>query len=394
MRSCDVLVIGGGPAGSMTAAHLIQRGFDVLLVDGARFPRDKVCGEGVSPEAWTALREVGARGAVERLAPHALAGMRLVAPDGAHFSGRYGARRGFAARRSDLDAALLGFARDRGVDIREGTRATRVSFAAAEASTELALPGGDMATAGARVVVLAEGRGGGIARRLGLVRESRSLRKFAMRGHWSGVDALGDLGEMHVGGGGYCGIAPLSSTDANVAFVLDVHEMPAAGGDVETFYRKTLERWPGIASRLERATLLAPPRATGPLAVEAQRLTAHRLLLVGDAAGFYDPFTGEGVTLALKSAAMAADAVEAFLHRGASLRSYELRRHDATAAKFRFNRLLQHVVRRPALACALARRLARRPDVADALVGVAGDFVPASAAFRLNVLWDLLRATA
>lgn len=391
MTCCDVLVVGGGPAGSSTAADLARRGRHVILADKATFPRDKICGEGVSPEAWTLLADLGMDARVRDLSPWTLRGMRLHAPDGTSFAGRYAGRTGFAARRLRLDAALLDAARAGGADVRTATRAEPGPVE--DAPVRLVTAGGDDSReVRARVVVAADGRGGGFTSRLGLLHASQNLRKFAVRGHWENVGGLEDLGEMHVGGGGYCGVAPLSASAANVAFVLDVSEMPSAGGRIEEFYLDTLGRWPTLNERLARATLLAPPQATGPLASQARRLVRGNVLLVGDAAGFYDPFTGEGVTLALRSAALAAEAIDDHLRDGRSLDVYERRRRAATTEKFRFNRLLQQVVARPALANAMARKLQRRPDIADVLVGVAGDFVPASAAFRLRTLFDLLRA--
>jgi flavin-dependent dehydrogenase len=115
-------------------------------------------------------------------------------------------------------------------------------------------------------------------------------------------------------------------------------------------------------------------------------------VLVGDAAGFYDPFTGEGFTLALRGAELAAGVAHRALAGGASdLRLYDRLRDEATRDKFRLNRLLQRVVAWPALADALARRLSRRPDLADRLVGIAGDFVPARSAFGPGFLIDLIR---
>src|SRR5262245_46835925 len=206
------------------------------------------------------------------------------------------------------------------------------------------------------------------------------------------MEALGERGEMHVGGRGYCGIAPLSATGANVTFVVDRRDMSAAGGDLRAFYLERLGRWPRVRERLDRARLLGAPRAIGPLALEARRLTFPGGLLVGDAAGFYDPFTGEGVTLALRSAALAAEVVDRALQQPVvgDLSAYDDRRAAATRDKFLFNRLVQRIVAWPALSNLLARRLARRPRLADRLVGVAGDFVPARDALRLGFLWELL----
>jgi flavin-dependent dehydrogenase len=117
---------------------------------------------------------------------------------------------------------------------------------------------------------------------------------------------------------------------------------------------------------------------------------------VGDSAGFYDPFTGEGVTLALRTAELAAEALHAALGGRAPriprLAAYERARHAATSDKLRFNRALQAAVRSPPAANAIARRLARRPDLADRLVGIAGDCVPAGSAFSRGFLWDVLTA--
>ena len=112
--------------------------------------------------------------------------------------------------------------------------------------------------------------------------------------------------------------------------------------------------------------------------------------LVGDAAGFYDPFTGEGVTLALRGAEILAEVADGWLRGAGDLDEYDRQRDAATRDKFRLNRLLQRVVAWPALANAVAARLSRRPDLADRLVGIAGDFVPARTALGAGFVCDLL----
>jgi flavin-dependent dehydrogenase len=392
--SRDVVVVGGGPAGAAVATLLRRRGCDVLLVDEARFPRDKVCGEGVSPEAWRLLDALGAANAVRALAPWPLRGMTLVSPDGTTFGGDYGGRAGFATRRQQLDHVLLATARAAGVEVREGTGARRLILGAGRVQGLVVENGRGPEVVRARLVIGADGRRSLVARTLGLLREHRRLRKFAVRGYWDGMEGLGERGEMHVGGGGYCGVAPLSGSTANVTFVLDRTDMAAAGRGLEAFYREALRRrWPRLAERLQRAVLTEPPRAIGPLALHARRVSFAGGALVGDSAGFYDPFTGEGVTLALRSAELVAQAASRSLKHSAApgvLWEYEHSRRAATADKFKINRLLQRIVAWPALANALARRLSRRPDLADQLVGIAGDLVPARSALRAAFLLDLL----
>jgi geranylgeranyl reductase family protein len=390
----DVVVVGGGPAGSAAAVFLRQRGHDVVLIDEARFPRDKICGESVSPGSRRLLTELGVAEALRDLAPRPLLGMTLTAPNGTCFRGDYRdvTEPGFAVRRQAFDMVLFDRARAAGAEVREGVHVTGLVFQDGAVAGVTCEDGRGPEILRARLVIGADGRRSVVARRLGLLREHPSLRKFAVRGYWEGMEGLEDRGEMHVGGGGYCGIAPLSPRRANVTFVLDRTEMGAAAGDLETFYRGALRRWPRVEERLARAALLGPPRAIGPLALEASRVSAPGALLVGDSAGFYDPFTGEGVTLALRSAEMAAEVADRALRssNGHDLREYDRARQAATRDKFRINRMLQRAVAWPALSNAMARKLSRRPDLADKLVGIAGDFVPAESAWSLRFAWELI----
>lgn len=393
--AADVVVVGGGPAGAASAVFLRQLGHAVVLLDKARFPRDKVCGESVSPEGRRLIEAVGAGASLRALAPWPIRGMTLTAPDGTRFSGRYPQdRAGFALRREALDAALLERARAAGVAVREGVRATGVVRSAGRVTgVECCGPEGPELL-GARLVVVADGRDSVVARRLGRLRAHPRLRRFAVRAHFEGVQGLSGNGEMHVTGGAYCGIAPLSESQANVAIVVDAREMRKAAGDVGGFFRETLSRSPQVQERLAGARLLAPPRAIGPLALVADRVSVPGAALVGDAAGFFDPFTGEGITLALRSAELLAGAADAALRTGRPelLARYARERHAATRDKFLVNRLIQEFVSRPALANATARRLRRRPDLADRLVGIAGDFVPARSALGPGFVWDLVTA--
>jgi len=392
----EVVVVGGGPAGSATALLLKRRGCDVLLLDAARFPRDKVCGESVSPAAWPLFDVLGVAPALEALRPHPVRGMRVVSPDGTSFTGRYPAaeRAGFALRRTVLDSLLLEAARRAGVEVREGVR---VSAPWLEAGRVVGVRPDDSQSPAppiaARLVIAADGRTSRLGHALGLLRQDRRLSKFAVRGHWSDVEGLVELGEMHVAPGGYCGVAPLSPREANIAFVLDRTDLRPAAGDLAGFYEGTIQsRWPRLAERLWHARLQAPARVVGPLAVTTRHPWYPGLLLVGDSAGFLDPFTGEGITLALKGAQLATLAGQRALACGSTddLSEYERAREAATREKYRLNRLLLELIAWPALANLAAHRLARRPDLADQLVGIAGDFLSPRSALSASFWWGLL----
>lgn len=394
----EVVVVGAGPAGTATATLLARRGHDVLLLDESTFPRDKICGEALSPGAWPVLEALGAVDTVTGLGPRLIRGMRLSSPDGSGFVGRYPADRapGLAVRRMLLDHALLDLAGRSGVEVRQGHRVTALLRAAGDSGAVTGVVSESQGVRqewGARVVVGADGRRSVVARKLGLLREAARRQRFAVRGHWSGMQGLEDLGEMHVRGRAYCGVAPLPEGLANVTFVVDAREMKATRGDnLEAFYRRRLRTgWPELAERLAAACLVAAPRAIGPLTLECSRAAFPGGLLVGDSAGFFDPFTGEGMTLALRSAEMAARAAhQSLVGTPSGLAAYEVERTAATRGKFLFNRLVQRVVSWPGLANHVARRLGTRPALADRFVQIAGDHLPARSAVDLPTLWALL----
>ena len=225
MSACDVLVVGAGPAGSVTAAVLARAGVRVRLVDRARFPRPKLCGDTLNPGAFAVLQQVETDGPMTglcaRLRARAvpLARMTVSGPGGTAVTARYPSQvRGLSISRSELDLMLIERAASFGVDVVEGIRAV----APVVEGGRVAGIRVDSAAASdwrARVVIIADGRGSRLASSLGLSQLARRPRRWAFGGCFSGVPATPAFGEMHLRNSGYIGISPLPDGLTNVCVV-------------------------------------------------------------------------------------------------------------------------------------------------------------------------------
>lgn len=393
----DVVVVGAGPAGATAAALLAASGAAVLLLDRAHFPRDKPCSEYLNPEAAAVLQRSGALPSVDRLAPCLLRGMELHTPGGLHcfidHSGGplCGAR---AIERRLLDATLLEHAQAAGADVRTGFRVEQLLWRHGAVGGVIGSANGQQETYAARLVLACDGPHSVVARRLGLLRTARWPRRFGFVQHYAAVPGLRDVGEFHLARRFYVGIAPLGGGRANVTLIAPAEDVPRWRGRPEQYLRDSLVSLPGIWPRLAAGRPEGPLRVYGPLARVARRLSAPGVLLVGDAAGFFDPFTGEGLYRALRGAELAADAVLDALHQHDPARaaptSYEAACHAAFQHKRLVAGLVQIVIQRSWLIDHVARRLAQRPTLARTLADVTADRRPARLALSPRFLAGLL----
>ena len=380
---CDLLVVGAGPAGSALAAAAASSGRDVLLIEAAHHPRPKVCAEYASPRIAEELARLGAVGWRQAAIP--LDGMRVVAGDASaeiRYADRSSPRTAWGLDRLQFDAGLAGHARARGARLVEGARLVNL------------LRRGDRVT-GASVrtrdgelevtadwVAGADGARSRTARLLGVERSVRFPRRLGLVAHYEEIHGLRDHGEMHVGDGYYVGLAPTPGGQLNVGMAL-----PMGRGSATRRFESAIARLPAVAARLRSSRRITPIRGASPIGHRVSQVAGPGWLLVGDAAGFVDPFTGEGIYRALRSSRAAADA----LRTEDPASAYRTQRRAAFSAKDALTWAVQWLLVAPPLMHQALQRLYDHPAARLRLGSALGDCLPAAEVLTPRALFEVLR---
>jgi flavin-dependent dehydrogenase len=388
----DCVVVGGGPAGSVSALLLARCGFDVILLDRVRFPRAKACGDCISPQTNLLLEELGLMDAVAWARPARLEGWRIFSPSGRSFACEFRAattdprlQYGLAIERERLDAILLEAARDAGVRVLTETKVDDLMRSNGQVTGVRARSrrAGPLAIA-ARLTIGADGLRSVVRRRLQLSARTPNLHKVALTTHLHGVAGLDQFGELHLGTGACVGIAPVDtqSLACNLTLVVDAnrHGRTLAGKSAGAF-ANWLQLMPGVRGRIPEPenpqawTLLA----AGPFDWPTHGVVTRGAALVGDAAGYYDPFTGQGIYQAIAGAfALARAAESAFSRAGPAepLHAYARAHRRIVGHARNVQRAIEAVCARPQLAERCVAALAHSPPTAAALIAVTGDLWP------------------
>ncbi len=348
----DVVVAGAGPAGCMAATILARGGARVLLLDRARFPRDKLCGDTLNPGAMAVLRRHGLDAADGGLP---ITGMRVTGPGGVGVAVTYpGGRTGRALIRRTFDDAMVRGAAAAGAEVEDGVLVQGPLLDERGGVRGVSVRRGSSGTieVPAALVIAADGRHSRLARARSLARHADRPRRWAVGAYFTGVSGMTARGEMHVRPDYYIGVAPLPGGLTNAcAVTADRGRLREPTG----LLADCLRHEPELAERFVSARMVGRPMVLGPLAVECTAPGARGLLLAGDAAGFIDPMTGDGLRFALRGGELAA--VEALRALASGAADAHLRlaaeRHREFASKWRFNRALRQLA-----GCADAVRLA------------------------------------
>ena len=349
----DVAIVGGGPVGLAAALEVRARGLSAVVLERRTGDVDKACGEGLMPSGCVALERLGAMRWLRADDCAAFTAIRYVQEDGRGVQAALPAPGGLGVRRTALRAALAREAGERGVVLRDGC-AVRAQDIGADVVT-LSTDAGDVT---ARFLVAADGLHSPTRAALGLERGTSGPRRFGLRQHFA-LPPWAPRVEVHWSDGVEAYVTPAGVHRVGVAFLWEAGAIGEGAG-----IGALLARFPVLGERLAGAPPDSRPLGAGPLRQNVRARTAPRAALVGDAAGYVDAITGDGLSIGFAQARALAAVLPGALSTGASVSSLARYERESEAAFLRYERLadaLLWMARRPRLRRFVLHRLAEMP---------------------------------
>ena len=351
----DVAIVGGGPVGLVTALEMHERGLSVVVLERRTGALDKACGEGLMPSGRATLQRLDV---MRWLTPDDCAGfdtIRYVQEDGRAVEATLPAPGGLGVRRTALRGALACAARTRGIEVRDGC-AVRAHEIESDV-VSLTVDSGDLT---ARFLVAADGLHSPLRRALGLEAGATGARRFGLRRHFARPPWASRV-EVHLSDGVEAYVTPSGANRVGVAFLW---EDGALAGTPD--FDELLLRFPVLGERVAGAAFDSRVLGAGPLRQAVRSRTVRRAALVGDAAGYVDAITGEGLSLGFEQARVLAEVLPGALATGATVESLARYERESARAFRRYARLadaLLWTARHPRFRRFVLNRLAEMPAV-------------------------------
>lgn len=319
-RQYDVIVVGGGPGGCSAAYFLAKYGLNVLLVDKASFPRNKVCGDGITAATLSMLDKIGIAEKIEKSPlAHKLKDFFISGPDG-HFikvdtPQVHGLRDyGLIFPRSEFDYIILNHIKNtNNIDVLENFLVTGLKREGKLVKSITGIYGNHFLELSSKFIIGADGVNSVVARKVSLVNTNPKHKAFALRAYFDNVDGIGKFCEIHYDESimpGYGWIFPTSPSSANVG--IGIFNRFKKSISIKQQFESFINENTFAKKRLKHAVMVEKTLRGGAIdfgSFSSKRCTGN-VLLVGDAASFVDPFTGEGIYYALRSGEFAANAIE------------------------------------------------------------------------------------
>lgn len=372
----DVAVVGAGPAGSFAGYLLARAGKRVLLLEKNKISVRKVCGEYLCPRGVDLLNQAGAASVLEDSLP--IYGMKMFTPEGtsvlSHFPRENAGR---AVNRKIFDTRLLQLAKNQGVEVKLGVSVTNLQSTAS--GWNISTDRGEFSAA---FVIGADGRSSRISK---IFENDRPTDEKRVAIHcFVNSSFLNErFGEMHIfGDGSYIGVDPTGTAEVNLSLVSNAQTIQSLGGPAQALFHYvnlSAELQPRFGVQLVNT----PVTTAYPIQHQTKSIVpASNVGLVGDAAGFVDPLTGEGIFNALLSSELLGTAL--LKDSETALVRYQRSYVKHLRGKIRLNRLFQWLLRKPWLIERIAKFLLRKEQRADTFIGIVGNvYSPREGILRL-----------
>ena len=380
-KNLRIGIIGGGPAGSLAAYLFSRQGHSVVLFEKADKTSRKLCGEYLCPTGVELLDALGIKKEVcEGFLP--IHGMVLGSPAGrvvrCDFPGR-GIAQGISVNRQLFDRRLLDLALSAGAVFRPGTPVQSIE----KSSSTWNVISGSQEASEFDLLIAADGRQSFVSKTLG---HGKKLDTSRVAIHFylpKRTERELRYGEMHIfQDGTYCGINPIGPEEANVSFVIDAQKLKKK--NLHELCNQYLQESSRLKAMFAEIPLSADVKVTTPLKNHNSWVAGNGLAYVGDASGFIDPLTGEGIYNAILSAYLLDQAIGSTADLDRALKIYKENKNKVQFQKKVLNSAFQIVIRSPFACEKIASFIEKSKNRADAFIGIVGNvYSPTQGFFKM-----------